>query len=117
MNNAEVRAAIYVSSEQQAKENTIGSQLEGLKERVAADGLPLDEELCFIDDGQSGATLMRPALERLRDAAYAGAFDRLYIHSPDRLSRKYAYQILLVEGVEALRRRVDLSESGDRRQS
>ncbi len=56
-----VRTAIYarVSSEQQAKENTIGSQLEGLKERVAAEGLPLDEELCFVDDGQSGATLMR----------------------------------------------------------
>lgn len=70
-----VRTAIYarVSSEQQAKENTIGSQLEGLKERVAAEGLPLDEELCFVDDGQSGATLMRPALEQLRDAAYAGA--------------------------------------------
>ncbi len=94
-----VRTAIYarVSSEQQAKENTIGSQLEGLKERVAAEGLPLDEELCFVDDGQSGATLMCPAVERLRDAAYAGVFDRLYVHSPDRLSRKYAYQILLVE--------------------
>jgi site-specific DNA recombinase len=36
-------------------------------------------------------------LERLRDAAAAGNLDRLYVHSPDRLARKYAYQVLLVE--------------------
>ena len=51
----------------------------------------------FIDEGQSGAVLVRPALERLRDQAAAGLIDRLYVHSPDRLARKYAYQILLVE--------------------
>jgi site-specific DNA recombinase len=51
----------------------------------------------FLDDGYSGATLVRPALERLRDAAAAGVLDRLYVHSPDRLARKYAYQVLLVE--------------------
>ena len=38
-----------------------------------------------------------PALERLRDAAADGAIDRLYVHSPDRLARKYAYQVLLVD--------------------
>jgi site-specific DNA recombinase len=51
----------------------------------------------FLDDGYSGATLVRPALERLRDAAVAGVLDRLYVHAPDRLARKYAYQVLLVE--------------------
>jgi site-specific DNA recombinase len=51
----------------------------------------------FLDDGSSGATLVRPALERLRDAAAAGSLDRLYVHSPDRLARKYAYQVVLVE--------------------
>ena len=40
---------------------------------------------------------MRPALERLRDLAAAGGLDRLYVHSPDRLARKYAYQVLLVD--------------------
>ena len=50
---------------------------------------------------------MRPALERLRDLVAAGAVDRLYIHSPDRLARKYAYQVLLVDecrraGVEVI---------------
>ena len=55
------------------------------------------DSLRFIDEGQSGAVLVRPALERLRDQAAAGLIDRLYVHSPDRLARKYAYQILLVE--------------------
>jgi site-specific DNA recombinase len=94
-----IRVAIYarVSSEQQAQEQTIASQVAALRERVAADGCSLDDELCFTDDGISGTTLQRPALERLRDQAYAGGFQRLYIHSPDRLARRYAYQVLLVE--------------------
>lgn len=94
-----MRPAIYarVSSEQQAKADTIASQLAALKERVHNDGLGLDEELCFIDEGYSGSTLVRPAMERLRDMAYAGGIDRLYVHSPDRLARKYAYQVLLVD--------------------
>jgi site-specific DNA recombinase len=99
MGTDHLRAAIYarVSSEQQAKDNTIASQLEALKQRVAHDGLGLDSELCFIDEGWSGSTLIRPALERLRDQAAAGAIDRLYVHSPDRLARKYAYQVLVVD--------------------
>lgn len=50
-----------------------------------------------LDEGSSGATLVRPALERLRDVMAAGAIDRLAVHSPDRLARTYAYQVLLVE--------------------
>lgn len=94
-----MRVAIYarVSSEQQAQEQTIASQVAALHERVAADGSSLDDELRFIDDGISGTTLQRPALERLRDQAYAGGFQKLYVHSPDRLARRYAYQVLLVE--------------------
>jgi site-specific DNA recombinase len=99
MGTDHLRAAIYarVSSEQQAKDNTVASQLEALKQRVEHDGLGLDPELCFIDEGWSGSTLIRPALERLRDQAAAGAIDRLYVHSPDRLARKYAYQVLVVD--------------------
>ena len=78
-------AAIYarVSSEQQAQQQTIASQVEALRQRVQQDGLTLQEELCFLDEGCSGSTLLRPALERLRDQAAAGAIDRLYVHSPD----------------------------------
>jgi site-specific DNA recombinase len=98
----DVRVAIYarVSSKQQADANTIGSQVEALKARVQTDGYVLDEELCFIDEGHSGGTLLRPALERLRDQAAAGAVDRLYVHSPDRLARNYPYQVLLVDELQ-----------------
>jgi site-specific DNA recombinase len=97
-----LRPAIYarVSSKQQTDANTIASQREALQARVQADGLSLEAELCFIDDGFSGGTLLRPALERLRDQAAAGAFDRLYVHSPDRLARHYPYQVLLVEELQ-----------------
>jgi site-specific DNA recombinase len=93
------RPAIYarVSSEHQAQAGTIESQIEALRGRVVEDGLSLERELEFVDAGYSGATLVRPALEKLRDMAAAGCFDRLYVHSPDRLSRKYAYQVLLVD--------------------
>ena len=82
-----IQAAIYarVSSERQATAQTIASQLAALRERVAADGCALPEVMQFLDDGYSGTTLVRPALERLRDLVAAGAVDRLYIHSPDRL--------------------------------
>src|SRR6516225_4196675 len=94
-----LQAAIYarVSSERQAETHTIASQLAALRARVAQDGLALSEEVQFIDEGYSGATLVRPALERVRDLAAAGALDRLYVHSPDRLARKYAYQVLLLD--------------------
>ena len=87
-----------VSSEQQTGESTIASQLAALRARVSSDGQTLPAEQCFVDDGYSGATLVRPALERLRDLAAAGNLDRVYVHSPDRLARRYAYQVLLVEG-------------------
>ena len=97
----DLRVAVYarVSSEQQTESGTIASQVEALRERVRQDGFVLEEELCFLDEGYSGATLLRPALERLRDVAATGAVDRLYVHSPDRLARKYAYQILLLDEV------------------
>jgi len=99
MSDPHITVAIYarVSSEQQAQAGTIASQVEALMQRVTADGLSVDESMRFIDDGYRGATLVRPALERLRDVAHTGAVDRLYVHSPDRLARKYAYQVLLVE--------------------
>jgi site-specific DNA recombinase len=95
----DVRVAFYarVSSDQQADNGTIASQIRALRERIQQDGCRVDDELGFIDDGYSGSTLLRPALERLRDAAANGGIDRLYVHSPDRLARKYAYQFLLIE--------------------
>lgn len=101
--------AIYarVSSDQQTDAHTIASQLAALCTRVATDGFGLPEEMQFIDEGHSGATLVRPGVERLRDLVAAGGVERLYVHSPDRLARKYAYQVLLMDefqraGVEVI---------------
>ena len=97
MNPTQVAIYARVSSEQQAETHTIASQVAALRERVAADGLAVSEAMQFLDEGYSGATLVRPALERLRDVIAAGSVDRLYVHSPDRVARKYAYQVLLVD--------------------
>jgi site-specific DNA recombinase len=94
-----IRAAFYarVSSEQQAAAHTIESQIAALSERARVDGAAVPPERQFVDDGISGATLVRPALDRLRDLAAVGAIDRIYVHSPDRLARNYAYQVLLLD--------------------
>ena len=92
-------AAIYarVSSERQRQDETIQSQTVELRELAAERGLLLAEDLVFEDEGFSGASLTRPALERLRDRAAEGAFEVLLCHAPDRLARRYAYQVLLLE--------------------
>lgn len=113
-----MQTAIYarVSSAQQAEAHTVASQVAAVRERVAADDLPLPEALQFIDEGSSGATLVRPARERRRDLAAAGAVDRLSVHSPDRLARTYADQVLLVDefqhaGVEVICLNRELGQS------
>src|SRR6267378_515562 len=91
--------AIYarVSSEQQREENTIASQTASLIEFAQAHDLEVPKEWVFEDEGYSGATLERPGLERVRDLAAEGQIQVVLAYSPDRLSRKYAYQILLIE--------------------
>src|SRR3954468_18791787 len=85
-----VRAAIYarVSSDQQAERHTIDSQVEALLARAAADGHAIQAELRFLDDGQSGASLIQPALERLRDLAAMGAIDVAYGVVRNRVTRE-----------------------------
>ena len=92
-------AAIYarVSSERQRQEQTIQSQTAALRELAEQRGLVVPEDLLFEDDGFSGASLQRPALERLRDRAFEGCFEVVLCHAPDRLARRYAYQVLLLE--------------------
>jgi site-specific DNA recombinase len=92
-------AAIYarVPGARQAKDETIGSQTQALREHARAAGLHVPPEWVFEDAGHSGATLVRPALERLRDLAAQGCVDVVLCYSPDRLARKFAYQALLIE--------------------
>jgi len=97
MNQTSAACYARVSSAQQADTQTVASQLAALRERASADGCVLPIEQIFVDEGYSGASLVRPALERLRDLVAAGGLDRLYVHSPDRLARKYVHQVLLVD--------------------
>ena len=92
-------AAIYarVSSDRQRREQTIQSQTAALRELAAGRGLLITDDLVFEDEGVSGAVLRRPELERLRDLAVEGRFEVLLCHAPDRLARRYAYQVLLLE--------------------
>src|SRR5262249_25530436 len=97
MNEPQIALYARVSSEQQAEARTIDSQVAQLRSRIVADGFELKAVQEFVDDGYSGSSLVRPALERVRDTAASGGLDVLYVYSPDRLARKYAHQVLLVE--------------------
>ena len=99
---SELVIAIYarVSSDQQAEAGTIASQIGALQERLEQDGFVVSEELTFVDEGYSGASLIRPGLERLRDVVAMQGIDRLYVCDPDRLARKYAYQVLLIDELQ-----------------
>ena len=95
-------AALYarVSSDQQKKEKTINSQTEALRGQAKELDLMVPEDWVFEDEGYSGASLVRPGLDQVRDLAAAGRLDVLLVYGPDRLSRKYPYQVLLVEEFE-----------------
>jgi site-specific DNA recombinase len=92
-------AAIYarVSSDRQKEEQTITSQTSALRAYAAEHGYLVPDGWVYEDEGWSGATLVRPGLERVRDLAAQGQLDSLLVYSPDRLNRKYAYQVLLLE--------------------
>ena len=94
-----MRVAAYarVSTERQERDQTIDSQLEALRGWAAGRGYELKREHVYIDEGYSGSRLDRPALDRLRDAAREGEFDVVAVYSPDRLARRYAYQVVLLE--------------------
>jgi site-specific DNA recombinase len=99
-----VKIGLYarVSSVKQVQEKTIDSQIASIIDHAKASGEKIDPELHFIDDGVSGASLERPGLDCLRDKALAGKVTKVYILSPDRLSRKSAHQVLLIEEMKRL---------------
>jgi hypothetical protein len=92
-------AAIYarVSSDRQKENHTIASQTAALIQHAETQNYAVPSEWVFQDQGYSGASLVRPGLEALRDLAAQGHIEAVLVHSPDRLSRKYAYQVLLAE--------------------
>ena len=94
-----MRSAIYarVSTERQDRQQTIDSQIAALRAWAASNGHELAQDHVYTDEGYTGSRLDRPGLDGLRDAAFRGEFDAVAVLSPDRLARKYAYQVLLLE--------------------
>ncbi|MDQ3846435.1 MAG: recombinase family protein, partial [Bacteroidota bacterium] len=92
-------AAIYtrVSSDQQKDNKTIDSQVDELLRFAQEQGYIVPKEYIFRDEGYSGAILVRPGLERVRDLSAEGQIQAVFIYSPDRLSRNYAYQVVLMD--------------------
>jgi len=92
-----MKIAIYarVSSETQAKDGTIDSQIEALRAYAKEHELTIIHEC--LDDGYTGTELIRPGLDHLRDLAQEGQIEAVLILSPDRLSRKQAHLLVLLD--------------------
>ena len=95
-----VAAYVRVSTSRQVRLQTIEQQLERVLGYVRQKGWQLLEEDVFRDDGYSGTSLKRPALDALRDKARMRELDLLVVLSPDRLARNYVHQIVLIEELE-----------------
>jgi site-specific DNA recombinase len=96
----QVAGYVRVSSRSQARTQTIDQQIDRLHAHAAAQSWALAQDQIFRDDGYSGASLRRPGLDRLRDAAAGARLDRILITAPDRLARNYVHQMLLVEELQ-----------------
>jgi predicted site-specific integrase-resolvase len=95
-----VAAYVRVSTPGQVKLQTIDQQLETIHRYARDKGWELPEENVFRDDGYSGASLDRPALDALRDKARFRELDAVVVLSPDRLARNCVHQMVLIEELE-----------------
>ena len=107
-----MRAAIYVrvSTPKQTENQTIEQQITRLKTHIEDQDWILKAEHIYRDDGYSGANLNRPGLDSLRDRAALAEFDIVLVTAPDRLSRNYVHQMLLIEEFERHHIRVEFLE-------
>lgn len=107
-----MRAAIYarVSTPRQARDRNTDQQVARLERYAEQKGWVLDGERVYLDEGYSGASLNRPGLDALRDAAAMAEFEMLLVTAPDRLARKYVHQVLLLEELQGRGCRVEFAE-------
>src|ERR687890_783081 len=107
-----MRAAIYarVSTLRQAWDLKIDQQVARLERYVQRKGCSLDRERVYLDEGYSGASLNRPGLDALRDAAAMAEFEVVLVAAPDRLARKYVHQVLLMEELQGRGCQVEFTE-------
>jgi site-specific DNA recombinase len=115
------RAILYVcaSAEEQARTGfSHAQQLEALREYAAREGYEVLEEV--TDPGQSGASLERPGMDRVRDLVATGGVSVVLAQDRDRIAREPAYHYLLKREFEehgtkirALNDRGDESPEGE----
>jgi site-specific DNA recombinase len=105
-----VGAYVRVSTSRQVKLETIEQQLEMVWRYAREKGWQLAEEDVFRDDGYSGTTLKRPALDALRDKARMRELQVVVVPSPDRLARNYVHQMVLIEELEKAGCKVEFVE-------
>src|SRR5918995_2645215 len=107
-----MRAAIYarVSTPRQARDQNTDQQLARLERYAEHNGWVLDGERVYLDEGYSGASLNRPGLDALRDAAAMAEFEVLLVSAPERLARNYVHQVLLLEELQGRGCRVEFLE-------
>jgi site-specific DNA recombinase len=90
------RAILYarVSTDEQARSGySLAQQIEALREYAAREGYQVLEEV--VDPGQSGASLERPGMDRVRDLVTAGGVSVVLAQDRDRIAREPAYHYLL----------------------
>ena len=83
-----------VSTEEQAKTGySLAQQLEALREHAAREGYGVLEEV--TDPGQSGVSLERPGMDRVRDLVEGGGVSAVLAQDRDRFAREPALHYLL----------------------
>jgi site-specific DNA recombinase len=90
------RAVLYarVSTDEQARSGySLAQQIEALREYTSGEGYEVLEEVS--DPGQSGASLERPGMDRVRDLVAAGGVSVVLAQDRDRFAREPAYHYLL----------------------
>ena len=90
------RVILYarVSTEEQARSGySLAQQIEALRAYAAREGYEVLEEV--TDPGQSGASLERPGMDRVRDLVSAGGVSLVLAQDRDRIAREPAYHYLL----------------------
>src|ERR687893_1790673 len=92
------RAILYsrVSTDEQVRSGySLAQQIEALRDYAAREGYEVLEEVS--DAGQSGASLERPGMDRVRDLVDAGGVSVVLAQDRDRIAREPAYLYLLRE--------------------
>jgi site-specific DNA recombinase len=109
------RAILYarVSTDEQARSGySLAQQVEVLREYAASEGYEVLEEV--TDPGQSGASLERPGIDRVRDLVASGEVSVVLAQDRDRFAREPAYHYLLRREFEEYGCRLHaLNDQGD----